>query len=275
MIISPTNHLKYVSELNRPLTDLKGIGPKRAEFMAQKGLETIMDLLLFRPIRYEDRRQILPINKAPDGFGIWVRGSVIFAREERFYRSGKRLFKIRIKDETGILELLWFHYKKAYLNKFAQQGLDLMAYGLIQRNRGKAQMIHPDITLADPDKRSGLLGFYPVYSALQGVSGHLLRSTIRQVLDQYHKYLVVDPIPQEITHTLALPDLADAIRCIHVPPETSSIVTLLMPYFLYNKLVFSSKIFRDKLIYLLFFFSKNQFHYKCFLSLHNYKKNTK
>ena len=222
MIISPTNHLKYVPELNRPLTALKGIGPKRAEFMAQKGLHTLMDLLLFKPIRYEDRRQILPINKAPDGFAIWVRGSVIFAREERFYRSGKRLFRIRIKDEAGILDLLWFQYKKAYLSKFVRQDLDLMAYGLIQRNRGKAQMIHPDIILADPDKTSGLLGFYPVYSALQGVSGHILKSTIRQILDQYHKYLV-DPIPREMTRTLALPDLADAIRCIHVPPVNSSI----------------------------------------------------
>ncbi|UCF82375.1 MAG: ATP-dependent DNA helicase RecG [Desulfobacteraceae bacterium] len=222
MIISPTNHLKYVPELNRPLTALKGIGPKRAEIMAQKGLHTLMDLLMFRPIRYEDRRQIVPINKTSDGLAIWVRGNAIFGREERFYRSGKRLFRIRIKDETGIMDLLWFQYKKAHLSKLSRQGLDLMAYGLIQRNRGKAQMIHPDIALPDLDKRSGLLRFYPVYSALQGVSGHIIRSTIMQVLDQYHKHLV-DPIPREITRKLALPDLADAIRCIHVPPKKSSI----------------------------------------------------
>ena len=219
--MSPASHLNHIPELNRPLIALKGIGPKRAEFMARKGLHTLIDLLLFSPIRYEDRRRVLPIDKTTDGMSVWVRGKVRSGREERFFRSGKRLFRIRIQDETGSLDLLWFHYRKAHLSTFARQGLTLMAYGCIRKNRGKTQMIHPDIGLADTDREKGLLGFYPVYSVIQGIPEQVLRSAIRHVLDQYQEYLV-DPVPRKITCPLALPEFAEAIRGVHMPPRELS-----------------------------------------------------
>jgi len=221
MIMSPASHLKHIPELNRPLIALKGIGPKRAEFMARKGLHTLMDLLLFSPIRYEDRRRVLPIDKTTEGMSVWVRGKVRSGREERFFRSGKGLFRIRIQDETGSLDLLWFHYRKAHLSTFARQGLTLMAYGCIRRNQGKPQMIHPDIGLADIDREKGLLEFYPVYSVIQGIPGQVLRSAIRHVLDQYQEYMV-DPVPRKITCHLALPEFVEAIRCVHMPPRELS-----------------------------------------------------
>jgi len=217
MIMSRASHLKHIPELNRPLIALKGIGPKRAEFMARKGLHTLIDLLLFSPIRYEDRRRVLSIDKTTDGMKVWVRGKVRSGREDRFFRSGKRLFRIRIQDETGSLDLLWFHYRKAHLSTFTRQGLTLMAYGCIRKNRGKTQMIHPDIGLTDTDREKGLLGFYPVYSVIQGIPDQVIRSAIRHVLDQYQEYLV-DPVPRKITRPLALPEFAEAIRCVHMPP---------------------------------------------------------
>ena len=222
MIISPTNHLKEIPELKSPLTVLKGLGLRRAEYMAQKGLQTVGDLLMFLPIRYEDRRKILPIEKTGDGLTVLVRGKVVFCREERFFRSGKRLFRIRIKDTTGFMDLLWFHYRKAHLSSFARQGLEILAYGRIQKNGGKAQMIHPDITLMDPNKSKGLLGFYPVYSGINGISGQILRSAIRQTLANWQT-LLVDVIPKEITSRLGLPEIWEAIRCVHIPPEETSI----------------------------------------------------
>lgn len=225
MIISPADHLKHIPEMNQPVTALKGIGPKRAEYMAHKGLHTLGDLLLFKPLRYEDRSHVLPINETLDGQAIWVRGKVVFGKEDIFFRSKKRLFRVRIKDESGFLDLLWFRYKKAHLVAFARQGLDLMAYGRIYKNQGKIQMIHPDIALAGMDKEKGVLGYYPIYSVIQGISVQILRSAIRQALDQY-KECLEGPIPRKITHRLTLPELKKAIRCVHIPPQESSIEQL-------------------------------------------------
>ena len=222
MIIPPTNHLKQIPELSRPLNSLKGIGPKRADLLAQKGLYVIIDLLFFTPIRYEDRSKILPISQAEEGQTVLVKGKVIFSGEERFFRSGKRLFKITIEDETSNLELLWFQYTKAHFSRFTVEGLELMAYGNVQKNQGVKQMIHPDITLVDQENEEGVLGFYPVYPAIDGISGRVLRSTIRQALGQYKEKLV-DAVPRDITRHLGLPELGEALRGVHFPAERSSI----------------------------------------------------
>ena len=110
MITPCSNQLGQVPELNRPITSLKGIGIKRGELIAQKGLNTVLDLLFFTPIRYEDRSRIVPINETGEDSEVFVRGNVISAGEERFFRRGKRLFRIVIEDETAALDLLWFQY---------------------------------------------------------------------------------------------------------------------------------------------------------------------
>ena len=103
MITQPANHLRQIPELNLPLTSLKGIGPKRAGLLAQKGLNTLFDLLFFVPIRYQDRSRILSIIKTSEGEAALVKGKVVSFGEERFFRSRKRLFRIVIEDEKAFL----------------------------------------------------------------------------------------------------------------------------------------------------------------------------
>lgn len=42
-------------QLNDPLSEVPGIGAKTSQKLASKELETIKDLLLWVPLRYEDR----------------------------------------------------------------------------------------------------------------------------------------------------------------------------------------------------------------------------
>jgi len=222
MITASTIDLKGIYELARPLTDLKGIGPRRAQLLGQKGLHTLMDLLLFMPIRYEDRRKVLPIGAMKPGLAAWVRGTVISGKEEKFFRSGKRLFRIMIEDGTGALDLLWFQYKKFHLTSIARNGLKLLAYGRIQPHQGKPRMVHPEIVVADSNREENVLGVYPVYSAIEGISRQVLRSAIGRILNGYETALV-ETVPREITRALGLPGISETIRCVHSPPEDVSI----------------------------------------------------
>ena len=211
--------MKEVSELNPPLTSLKGVGPKRAALMAKKGLKGIVDLLFFMPIRYEDRTRMVSLKETKEGYPAWVRGRVVSAGEERFFRAGKRLFKIVITEQAEDLELIWFRYNKAHLNRFARKGLSLTAYGKIQRNRGKVQMFHPDVNF-EAQGREGS-GFYPVYSRVEGISGQTIRLLIRDAIKQY-KEILPDILPTDIIRGLGLPQLGEAIEKVHFPLETSS-----------------------------------------------------
>src|SRR5512146_362217 len=42
-------------ELHTPVQYVKGIGPRIAEMLAEKGITTVEDLLYYLPFRYEDR----------------------------------------------------------------------------------------------------------------------------------------------------------------------------------------------------------------------------
>lgn len=220
--------LRKNQKLTLPLTTLKGVGYKRAQLLAQKGLHTILDLLFFMPIRYEDRTRISHIGEAEEGVPALVMGKVLFGREERFFPSRKRLYKIAIQDKTGSMELLWFHYKKPHLTRFSSPDLELLIYGTVKKNRGKRQMVHPEISILDNKSEKsagGGFGFYPVYSSVKGISNTIVKSLIRSSLDEYLG-VIIDPIPGDISRRLGLPNLARAIQYVHLPPSESSIDSL-------------------------------------------------
>ncbi len=235
--------MKCTINLTTRLNALKGIGPKRAELFAQKGLHTVLDLLFFLPIRYEDRTQVLPINKTREGQPALVRGDVVSGQEVRFFRSGKKLYKIKIADETGHLELLWFQYKRTYFRKIELPGEELFAFGRVHENRGGRQIIHPDISLVSQAQRRGVPGFLPVYPAIKGLPVQLLRSAIREALDRC-QHALTDPIPTDITSHLSLPSLGDAVRFVHVPPKGSSIDLLNQFKTRYHKRLVFDRFFR-------------------------------
>src|SRR2546430_2501190 len=48
-------------ELTTPVQYVKGVGPRIAEILAAKGVQTLEDLLFYLPFRYEDRLNPRPI----------------------------------------------------------------------------------------------------------------------------------------------------------------------------------------------------------------------
>lgn len=207
--------LRQVQPVSHPLSSLKGVGPKRGAHFACKGIHTVLDLLFFTPRRYEDRTSILPIAATQEGVLSLVQGRVLKGGEQRFFPSRTRVFKILLRDASGEVELLWFHYRKPHLMGMVSPGTELLVFGAVKMNRGRRQIIHPELWTAT--SREGGLGFCPVYASISGISPPLLRSTIRKALDQYGGG-ISDPVPEHITESLGLPCLAEALQYVHFPP---------------------------------------------------------
>ena len=210
----------YMQRLSLPLNRIKGVGPKRAARLSLKGLNTVLDLFYFTPIRYEDRSNVSLIRCVEDGASCLVRGAVIEGKEERFFPSRKRVYSITISDDEGeTLELLWLHYIKPHLAGFSRPGLSITAYGTMKISRGKRRMFHPDMTISEHGVKENP-GFIPVYSSVKGISANTLRSFIRASMDNYLKD-IIDPIPAVLLNQLNLPNLAEAIKGVHFPPKDS------------------------------------------------------
>lgn len=224
MPITRSALLKRVQTLSSPVSSLKGVGPRRSAFLLNKGLRTVLDLLFYIPVRYEDRTRIAPIRQAAEGERAQVRGRVLSGGEEYFPRTRKRLFRILIQDEGGVMELLWFHYRKPHLDAFTSPGLELIAYGTVRAGSHGKQMIHPDVRAANDGPQQGM-GIFPVYSEIAGLSTSAVRKIMADGLLQYLPSLK-DPVPEAARKEIGLPDLGSAVRNLHFPDPSTSLEDL-------------------------------------------------
>ena len=76
------------SELDKPITYLKGVGPKRAEIYAKMGVATVYDLLCYYPRDYIDLTGITPISDAALNETVTLRGRVVRKMPEARIRKG-------------------------------------------------------------------------------------------------------------------------------------------------------------------------------------------
>ncbi|MFQ5695378.1 MAG: ATP-dependent DNA helicase RecG, partial [Terriglobia bacterium] len=65
--------------LDSPVSALPGVGPRRVQHLAQKGIETVEDLLYTLPFRYENRLHFTPIGDLRPGTLACVQAEVMTA----------------------------------------------------------------------------------------------------------------------------------------------------------------------------------------------------
>ncbi len=206
------------SFLNVPVSDLKGVGAKRADLFAQKGITTVLDLFYFFPGNYEDRTKIIPLDKLEDGKPAFIKGTVVYADEENLPRRRKKIFKIIISRKTERLELVWFNVNKNFFAAVSEPGTLICAYGTAKLFGNKKQMYHPDVVTADKAGESP--GFLPVYPSIEGIPNKVVRTTVKTAVDNYLD-LLIDPVPENILKKQKLPGLKESIRQLHFPDKSS------------------------------------------------------
>ncbi|MFC1493748.1 ATP-dependent DNA helicase RecG [Thermodesulfobacteriota bacterium] len=240
------------SFLNSPVSDLKGVGPKRAGLLSEKGLKTILDLFYFIPKKYEDRSRILSINEVEAGQPALVKGKIRWAGEEKLFGPKKNLYKIIIGEDTHQLELIWFNLKKQFFSSISSPGLDILVYGTVKQNGNKKQIYHPDISLFDKDIKAP--GFLPQYPSIEGVSNKILRSITKAALNQYLD-LLIDPAPPGLLDRIGLPSLKETISTLHYPEGNIDLVSFNNSDTLFHKRLIFDRLFN---LMLKIFYDKQQ-----------------
>src|SRR5271165_2732230 len=99
MSVTPTTELMY----------LKGVGPRRAEILAKRGLRTFEDLLGYLPFRYEDRIHFAKIRDIVPGQIYTVQAVVLSGSLVRYTRARGGMFHLSVRDDTGSLGCKFFH----------------------------------------------------------------------------------------------------------------------------------------------------------------------
>ena len=209
---------------NAPLTDLTGVGPRVAQKLAARGLLTLQDLWLHLPLRYEDRTQITPIRALLPGQSAQVQARVEAVERSFRYRP---MLRVAIGDDSGsTLVLRFIHFRTAQLAQF-QPGRWLRAYGQVRGGNAGCEMVHPSYRFLGEDDHAALADrLDPVYPAVEGIGATQLARLIADAMRRLPEADVLELLPEAVCRRLQLPNLRDALLCVHRPDTDQDIAAL-------------------------------------------------
>lgn len=153
---------------------LKGIGPKRADILKKEvGIFRYNDLLNYFPFRYIDRTQFYPISKIDDEQTfIQLKGKITSIKE--IGEGRKKRLSVRIKDDSGEIELIWFKGIK-WVKPHLHAGKDYIVFGRPSKYQNSYNIAHPEIEIFNPaQKFKGK--FQPIYHSTEKLSQSGLNS---------------------------------------------------------------------------------------------------
>ena len=237
-------------QLSTPVKFVKRVGARVAEALAQRGLETVEDLLYHLPFRYEDRLNPRPIAEMKAGemaslIGD-VRGSALLKT-----RGGSALFDLTLGLAAPGVELaggtprmgqstikcMWFN--GTYLRDRFKLGQRIAVYGKLEPSRsggnGRFKLVQPAFEMLPEPGASGADAEFaqlemgrivPVYESLGGTTpwgAKLTSKWTRRVMWSVFEELTEagmeaeETLPRPLRERLKLPGRMEALKALHFP----------------------------------------------------------
>ena len=200
----------------KPVTFLKGIGPKKADELAAVGVITVGDLLEYYPRQeaYIDYGNLKKINELKmDGSRQIFRASVCSVRNG-YGAHGKRYTQVLVRDDTAYATLYFFMHQ-SYSAQKLRIGSEVLVMGRVRS--GKANRSVSEIMLqtleADEVHKPEIVPVYALKGSLNQVQ---MRKWMRQALALAEQELP-ESLPLDIVHKCNLPERLTALKNIHFP----------------------------------------------------------
>lgn len=205
--------------LDAPLTVLNGVGPETAKKYEKLGLNTLRDLLMYFPRRYDDYSKMKTIHRLEYGEECSVLGTITDARERRIKGGQSTLFKVVLSDTTGQIEISFFN--QSWLKNQLTVGKQVVVAGRVDQYLGRRVLVPTEWEPLDRDLlHTGRI--VPVYRLTQGVTSHALRKLTAQVT-QYWARKQADPLPPEMIERNGLLTYGETLAQIHYPDSEAKL----------------------------------------------------
>ena len=216
---------------------VKGIGPRLAAILANKGIHTVDDLIHYLPFRYEDRLNPRSVAELRAGEMATVIAEV---RNSGVFKTRRMpIFQLTVGQGVSRLKCLWFH--GTYLRDKFQPGQLIALYGKVEKDErsGELQIIQPQFEILgesgddneDTESKAATsleVGkIVPIYeSAGQGkLSARWFRRVIHGALENLPSDLP-DSIPAAVRARMGLISPHEAFWKVHWPDPGESVADL-------------------------------------------------
>lgn len=207
---------------------VKGVGPQRAELLAQRGIYTLEDLLNYLPFRYEDRIHFSKIKDVQPNGTYTLRARVMSGQAVRGMYGRDAIYHLLVQDDTGSLPCKFFH--GGYLEGRLKPGQELILHGRVDVDKlrpARREMVNPQFEIISSEEvDSTEMGrIVPIYEAIGTFGTRQIRRAVYATLQDLDPN-IPDILPAELCNRLGFPSRRDALIQTHFPSVEQSLEAL-------------------------------------------------
>ncbi len=203
--------------IDAPLTVLHGVGPETAKDFARLGLESLRDLLLYFPRRYDNYSQLKTINRLEYGEECTLIATVSEARKRKF-GVNRSMLKVVLADGTGLIEVTEFN---PHRERLLTPGRQIVVSGKVSQYLGRLTILPREWEQLDHELlNTGRI--VPVYGLTEGLYQRSVRSLTAQVVNFWARKQP-DPLPSDMVLRSALMPYGEALAQIHFPDNEAQL----------------------------------------------------
>lgn len=199
-------------DLQQPVTTLHRVGAKMAEKLNRLGIDTLEDMLLGYPRRYDDYTRMRTLNQLQPGEVVTVIAMVNNIVRKKS-RGGTPYLLMTVDDDTSAMQVVFFG--QMWLQRQFKRGSQVVLSGKVDLFRGTLTMTNPEWEMLERE-HIHTHGIVPVYPLTKGLSARTMRRLKRQAVNEWSQR-VPDYLPESVLERTDLPDLVWALQQIHFP----------------------------------------------------------
>ncbi len=197
-----------MSSLFSPVSELRGVGEKKAKYYEKLGITTVYDLIYHLPRGYVDFScPVSPVNAPVNEYCV-LKGKIVSKMPEQYIRKGLSIFKAKATD--GINDFMVVIYNNVYAFKALQIGQEYLFYGKVTGTMLRKEISSPRII------KAGTQQFVPIYHLTTGLTSASILQNMREAISILEKE-PFDSMPTYILLENNLISLPHALRAIHFP----------------------------------------------------------
>jgi ATP-dependent DNA helicase RecG len=203
--------------LFQPVSALGGVGTHLSKMLAKVAGPEIADMLWHLPVGLLDRRFTPKIGE--------LKQACIATLELTIDRHepgrGRSPYRVRCRDETGFIEIVFFNVRGPYLLRQLPVGEKRLISGKVEFYNGLPQMSHPDAILP-VTARDRIVGIQAIYRLTGGLTAPMLDRMMRAALVRTPE--LPDWLDTGLKRKRNWPDWKAAITAVHNPESEAELI---------------------------------------------------
>lgn len=207
-------------QFSTPISQFSRVGKTTAKHLERLGIRAAKDLLYYFPFRYEDFRQIVPIDKLQEGTAVTVRGRLELIANRRSFRTRKVVTEALVNDDTGSVRVVWFN--QSFLTDLLHPGDELFISGVVKVDMLGPQFVGPVYEKKTESEPTHTARLVPIYPLTGGVTEKQLRFLMKQAIPLAESW--PEWLPEQVRQENNLISLPQAIKLIHFPSTMPELV---------------------------------------------------